>query len=183
MAPPEPVEIHPYDPAWPEGFAAERERLLGLFGPGEARVEHVGSTAVPGLAAKPILDLLLGVGALAVVEARIPALEALGYEYIPRHEAIFPERRFFARPAPRPRPRTHHLHAVVIGTPFWNDHLRFRDRLRAEPELARAYEALKRELAGRHREDREAYSEAKTDFVRSALDRTCGGPYPSSPAP
>ena len=165
----DPVVIVPWQAAWADRYAEQRDRLQALFGDTEAIVEHVGSTAVPGLAAKPIVDMLLGVRHLADVEARIPALEADGWQYVPEHEAVLPERRFFARPTPRPR--THHLHAVEIDTPFWNDHLAFRDHLRTHPEDADAYAALKRALAARHGRDREAYTEAKTDFVRGVLAR------------
>jgi len=107
------------------------DRLLALCVPAPVRVEHVGRTAVLGLAAKPIVDMMLGVRRLADVERRIPVLEADGWEYVPEHERIFPDRRFFARPVPRPR--THHLHAVEVGTDFWRDHLAFRDHLRTHP--------------------------------------------------
>jgi len=113
-----PVVIVPWQPVWAERFAAERARLLALFAPDPVVVEHVGSTAVPGLAAKPIVDMLLGARRLADVERRIPALEAAGWEYVPEHEAVLPERRFLARP--RRGPRTHHLHAVEIGGAFWH---------------------------------------------------------------
>jgi len=161
--------VVPYDPDWVAGFDAERERLLALFEPGEACIEHVGSTSVPELPAKPIVDMLLGVRQLADVERRIPALEARGWEYVREHEAVFPERRFLARP--RHWPRSHHLHAVELGTPFWRDHLAFRDWLRAHPEDAAAYGRLKRELAARHGSDRSAYTEAKTSFVEAVLAR------------
>ena len=163
------LEIVAYDRAWPVRFEAERARVLALFEPGAAVLEHVGSTAVPGLGAKPIVDMLLGVRRLAEVEARIPALEALGWEYVPRHEEWFPQRRFFA--LPRPPPRSHHLHAVEIGCAFWRDHLLFRDLLRARPETAAAYERLKRELARKHADDREAYTEAKAPFIQAVLER------------
>ncbi len=163
------LEIVAYDPDWPARFETERKRVLALFAPGGAVLEHVGSTAVPGLAAKPIVDMMLGVERLAEVEARIPALEALGYEYVAQHEVRFPERRFLARP--RSGPRTHHLHAVERGSGFWRRHLGFRDLLRADPRTARAYEDLKRGLARQHAEDREAYTEAKTDFIEAALER------------
>ena len=163
------LEITVYDAAWPARFMAERERVLALFEPEGAVLEHVGSTAVAGLGAKPIIDMLLGVGKLAEVEARIPALEALGYEYVPRFESRFPERRFFV--GTTPDGHRHHLHAVEIGGTFWQRQLLFRDRLRAEPGTAAAYERLKRELARRHGDDREAYTEAKADFIEAVLER------------
>ncbi len=167
MVDPNPVVIAPYDPAWPERFERERAGLLALFEPGTARVEHVGSTAVPGLGAKPIIDMLLGVERIEAVEARIPRLEARGYAYLAEHEAALPERRFFARP--RVPPRAFHLHAVELSTPFWERHLRFRDALRARPELAHEYEALKTDLARRLGADRDRYTEAKTAFIEAAL--------------
>jgi GrpB-like predicted nucleotidyltransferase (UPF0157 family) len=165
----DPVMIVPWRAEWAQRFAEQRERLLALFAPAEVAVEHVGSTAVPGLAAKPIVDMMLGVRRLVDVEARIPALEDEGWEYVPEHEAVFPERRFLARPAPRPR--THHLHAVELGSAFWRDHLAFRDHLRSHPDEAAAYAELKRELAARFGRDRDGYTEAKTDFVRGVLAR------------
>ncbi len=162
------VVIVDYDPAWPDRFERARDRLRGLL-PESARIEHVGSTAVPGLAAKPILDLLVGVARLAEFEACLGALESDGWHYVPEHEAVFPERRFLAKP--EARPRTHHLHAVEIGTPFWNDHLAFRDHLRRHASAAAEYAALKRELAARHRDDRLAYTEAKSGFVEAVLSR------------
>jgi len=166
------VVIVDYDPAWPRRFAAERDRLLELFEPDVARIEHIGSTAVLGLAAKPIVDMLLGVARLAEVERRIPALVERGWEYVAKHESVFPDRRFLARP--QPRPRSHHLHAVEVGSDFWEKHLLFRDHLRAHPEDVAAYVALKRRLARRYRNDRAAYTEAKSDFIEGVLARCRG---------
>lgn len=167
---PAPVVIVRYDPTWPARFKAERERLQGLVGPATARIEHVGSTAVPGLGAKPIIDILVGVHSLTAFEARIPSLEKAGFEYIAEHERVLPDRRFLAWPTPPPREV--HVHAVEIGTPFWVDHLRFRDRLRADPALAAAYDTLKRRLAAEHGRDREAYTEAKAPFILDVLTRS-----------
>jgi len=177
----EPVVIVPFRAEWAERFVEQRERLLVLFAPEPVRIEHVGSTSVLGLAAKPIVDMMLGVRRLADVERRIPVLEADGWEYVPEHERIFPDRRFFARPVPRPR--THHLHAVEVGTDFWRDHLAFRDHLRTHPADAEAYAALKRELAARYGHDREAYTEAKGDFVRSVLARVGALLRAATPSP
>ena len=159
----EPVEIVDYDPAWPEAARAE----AALIGPALAAlaVEHVGSTAMPGLAAKPILDLLVGVADLDSVEGRVPAMEDLGYEY--RGPNGIQERRYFVKG----RPRTHHVHVTLHGSEWWLQHVTFRDRLRAHPAEADAYEALKRELATRYRDDRLGYTEAKTEFIEAALAR------------
>lgn len=159
--------VVPYDPVWPTAFDEERVRLLNAFEGVEARVEHIGSTAVPGLCAKPVLDLMLGVPSLDDVEARRAALEEIGYHYVSEYEEEMPERRYFRRPAERPR--THHLHCVVTGGPFWRRHLVFRDRLRSDPDTAAAYGALKRALAERHAGDRVAYTEAKRPFIEAVV--------------
>ena len=155
----------PYDPDWPRRFEEERCVLAVAFAGVEAAVEHVGSTAVPGLGAKPVIDVMVGVGALSEVEARIPALEAAGYEYVPEHEQLLPERRYFHKP--RHKPRTFHLHCVVKGSDFWTNHLAFRDYLRVHSDVASAYYDLKRDLAARL--PRAEYTEAKSPFIQGVL--------------
>jgi GrpB-like predicted nucleotidyltransferase (UPF0157 family) len=162
------VRVVAWRSEWPELFARERARLATVFdGPGE-RIEHVGSTSVAGLAAKPIIDIMVGVKALDDVEARIGALEALGYQYVPEYESEIPERRYFRRP--HRRPRTHHVHCVVLGGRLWTRHLAFRDHLRAHPDDAEAYGRLKRRLARRSAQDRSAYLEGKDPFIRRILE-------------
>ena len=163
----DPVIVVPYDINWQEQFDRERSLLHNVFRDIPVVVEHVGSTAVPGLASKPIIDLMLGARALADVESRIEALRAHHYEYVPAYETQLPDRRYFRKPFSVPR--THHLHCVVFGSSFWRDDLLFRDYLRANPGAAAEYAALKRELASRHRLDRSAYVEGKTSFVQSIL--------------
>ncbi len=164
----EPVELTPYSPMWPAIFDIERGRLLEVFRADAVRIEHIGSTAVPGLGAKPIIDVLLGAPAMAVIERAIAALEASGYRYVPEFERALPTRRYLVKT--HGQPGHFHLHGVVAGTTFWNEHLAFRDALRADPLLAERYWTLKRRLASRHRNDREAYTEAKGTFIRSVLD-------------
>ncbi len=161
------VELAPYSPAWPARFEAECDLLYRVFTGARVAIEHVGSTAVPGLAAKPIVDILLGATDLAAIEERIPALQALGYCYVAKLEAVLPERRFFAKPAAHPR--SIHLHAVVFASPFWKNHLAFRDALRTHPALAQEYHRLKLDLAARFGEDRERYTEAKAPFIERVL--------------
>jgi GrpB-like predicted nucleotidyltransferase (UPF0157 family) len=162
------IVLVPYSSAWPILFEEERRRLLQIFFGERVKIEHVGSTSVPGLGAKPIIDILLGAENLSVIEAKIERLEAAGYEYRPEHEVTLPERRFFAKP--KKRPRTFHVHAVQIGGRFWADHIWFRDALRRSPGLARRYFELKTELARRYVHDRESYTEAKGPFIRSVLE-------------
>ena len=125
------------------------------------RPEHVGSTAVPGLAAKPILDLLLSVAAIEPRQRYVQPLEPLGYLFAPAPES--PDFHFFARPPERPR--TFHLHVCEAGSEHELRHVAVRDFLRAHDEEAARYEALKRRVAGRHPQDRLAYMEGKSAHV------------------
>jgi GrpB-like predicted nucleotidyltransferase (UPF0157 family) len=167
----QPVVIADPDPRWPAVFETQRARLSEVLPPG-ARVEHVGSTSVPGLGAKPIVDILVGVERLGDVERCIPEIEALGYEYVSEYEAQLPQRRYFRRD--EAGARAQHLHAVEFDSEFFREHLAFRDALRADPQLARAYETLKRQLAERFGRDREGYTEAKTVFVEAVLEKVRG---------
>jgi GrpB-like predicted nucleotidyltransferase (UPF0157 family) len=159
------VRVVPYDPAWPDLYAAEVARLSPIFlSHGVALVlEHTGSTAVPGLAAKPVLDILAGRRDDSDRAPAIAALEAAGYLY--RGEQGIAGRDFFRRG----EPRQYHMHLVAVGSPFWNDHRTFRDYLRAHPDAAADYARLKGELATRFPDDREAYIDGKTVFVESIL--------------
>jgi GrpB-like predicted nucleotidyltransferase (UPF0157 family) len=168
----EPVELSPYSPLWPAVFDLERERLAALFAGEDVAIEHIGSTAVPGLGAKPIIDVMLGVSDLAAVEARIAALAAEGYRYVKEFEMAIPDRRYFDKP--EGNPGRFHLHAVVKGSPFWVRHLAFRDALRADPALAERYWKMKQRMAARHPLDRSAYAEGKTDFIRGVVQGVLG---------
>jgi GrpB-like predicted nucleotidyltransferase (UPF0157 family) len=159
------VIIVPYDPGWPARFEAERSVLAGVFAGCEAVIEHIGSTAVPGLGAKPVIDVLIGLPSLVEAERRIPALDAAGYEYVREHETALPDRRYFRKP--RVGPRAFHLHCVAHGGESWGRHLAFRDHLRANPASAAAYEDLKRALAARLA--KWEYAEAKGPFIQGVL--------------
>jgi GrpB-like predicted nucleotidyltransferase (UPF0157 family) len=155
------VRIVEYDPAWPARAAEELRRLEQALGPAAVRLEHVGSTAVPGLAAKPILDLQLSV---AAIEPRAPyaePLERLGYLFVPAPES--PDCHFFAKPPERPR--TYHLHVGEAGSRHERRHLAVRDFLRAHDDEAARYAALKRDVAARHPQDRLAYIAGKDSYV------------------
>ncbi|MEO8674254.1 MAG: GrpB family protein [Casimicrobiaceae bacterium] len=163
------VEIASYCPDWPRTFEAERIALAEIFPQSAFRIEHVGSTAVRELPAKPIVDILIGAGSLAEIEARIREMEAHGYRYVPEYEAVLPQRRYFTKP--KDPPRRFHVHAVEIDSRFWAEHLLFRDALRADRALAAEYGALKIALATRFGDDREAYTDAKTPFIQAVLRR------------
>jgi GrpB-like predicted nucleotidyltransferase (UPF0157 family) len=151
------VELVEYDPGWPALYETERERLEPLLEAQE--FHHIGSTAVPGLLAKPIIDMVALVDDL---EAPIAALIDSGYQYARAFNATLIHRRFLCYPTVSRR--THHLHLVDDRTELQH-RLRFRDRLRTNSALADEYVALKRTLAERYPEDREAYTEAKAPFV------------------
>lgn len=158
------MALSAYSPMWPAIFDIERECLARIFG-GAVRIEHIGSTAVPGLGAKPIIDIMAGAPDLALIEDRIPALVAHGYRYVPEFEKAMPQRRYFTREDGQPG--NFHLHAVVVDTPFWKRHLAFRDALRRDAGLAERYWKLKQRVASRFLNDREAYADAKSAFIRA----------------
>jgi GrpB-like predicted nucleotidyltransferase (UPF0157 family) len=161
------VRVVPYDPAWADLFAAERRRLeevlttCGL----SLRIEHTGSTAVPGLSAKPVLDMLAAWTDGEQRPALIDAFQRAGYVY--RGEQGIPGRDFFRRG----EPRQYHLHLAEVDSRFWSDHRAFRDYLRAHADVAAAYGLLKQTLAERHPTDRAAYIDGKTAFVLDVLAR------------
>lgn len=163
------IELTAYSPLWPAVFDIEKGRLIEVFGADAVLIEHIGSTAVPGLGSKPIIDIMLGAPSLAVVERHIPQLVESGYRYVPELERAVPQRRYLVKA--HGHPGHFHLHAVVYDTPFWKDHLAFRDILREDPGIAERYWRLKCLLAVRFRNDREAYTEGKGEFIRSALQR------------
>ncbi|GEM_PF-159846 len=154
------VELVEYDPAWPAAYETERERLVPLLG-GALEIHHIGSTAVPGLLAKPIIDI---VALVEDLDAPVAALrDSGGYQYPAAFNATLTHRRFLCYPTASHR--THHLHLVDDRAEL-ERRLRFRDRLRADPALAGEYAALKRTLAARYREHREVYTAAKAPFIR-----------------
>ena len=162
----EPIGIAPYDPDWVASFERERLALAEAIGAwAVGGVHHVGSTAVPGLAAKPIVDILVGVADCESSRACFEPLADLEYLYAPY---LREQMHWFCKP--HPSRRTHHLHLVPATSPRYADELAFRDRLRADPDIAEEYAALKRNLAARLRDDRDAYTNAKAEFVRKALD-------------
>ena len=166
----ESVTIVAHDPDWPRRFEEERATLAVVFAQSDVTIEHMGSTAVPGLGAKPVIDIMVGVTRLTEAEGRIATLEAAGYEYVPKYETQLPERRYFRKP--RLGPRAYHLHCVVKDGEFWIRHIVFRDYLRAHPEAAAAYYELKRKLAVRG--SKKHYTDAKSTFVRKILASACG---------
>jgi GrpB-like predicted nucleotidyltransferase (UPF0157 family) len=159
------VQLVLYNPAWATLFEAERARLHHALHPDALDIQHIGSTAVPGLAAKPILDLGIAVADEAIVTACVPRLVALGYVYQGYRGA---DQGHFFDLGPEHH-LTHYLHMLLISDSGWRSYLRFRDYLRAHPAARDAYQQLKQKLATQHAADRAAYSAAKATFIQHTL--------------
>ena len=157
------IQVVDYDANWSIRFEQEKSQILNALGDAVLDIQHIGSTSVPGLAAKPIIDILVGVEELPPSPTHIKALETLGYVY--QGEAGIPGRHFFRKGMPR----THHLHLVKLGNEVWENQLLFRDFLQHHPDKAKQYEALKRKLAVQFRLDREGYVQAKAPLIEQML--------------
>ena len=154
------LELVEYDARWPERFERVKAELEAALPSLAARVEHVGSTSVPGLIAKPIVDVLLGLRRLELAEAEVAAMASLGFDYL--GEYGIPLRRYFSR-------ADVHVHGFRVGEGQWDGHLLFRDYLRASPCARDRYAAFKRETAARVHWNRAAYQERKQPFVDGLL--------------
>lgn len=163
----EAVEISDYDRTWPNQFDRLAGRVLARLGNLVRRVEHVGSTAVPGLPAKAIIDLDVVVASDAQLRLAITGLTEIGYAH--EGELGVSGRHAFAWPPGEPR---HHLYLLSEGAPELRRHIAFRDALRGDHDLRDRYGMLKRELAHRSSEDRAAYTRGKTAFIESVLGRS-----------
>ncbi len=156
-----------YDPAWPLMFEQEAARIRDALGPVAVRIEHVGSTAVPGLAAKPVIDIQVSVERMVPRERFVVPLETLGYEFVA--DPTDTEHEYFKKDVGGVR--THHIHVCPMGSEWERRHLAFRDHLRTHPEDSARYGQLKRRLAEQHPNDVMAYVEAKTPFVSEVQAR------------
>ena len=158
------ITIEKYNPAWIDRFVQERSSLLHILDNPEIKIEHIGSTAVPGLAAKPVIDILIGLADLSMADEYIMKIESVGYEYIKVYEEKIPERRFFRKE--KNGLRTHHIHMVELNSNFWKRHLLFRDHLRENQKAREDYQQLKLSLTQKEWDDVNEYAEAKTEFIR-----------------
>jgi GrpB-like predicted nucleotidyltransferase (UPF0157 family) len=162
-----PIVVVEYDPWWPVMFEQEKEAIMSALGNRVLLIEHIGSTAVPGLAAKPVIDMGVGIRSLADTRDLMPCIESLEYIYEPTLEQLLPERRFFWKGTPTIH--TYHLHLTEVDNPVILRPIRFRDYLRAHPDTAKEYGALKKELAKRCKQDIAAYVAGKTALVERVL--------------
>lgn len=167
-----PIVIEDYNPDWPKFYEEEKERIVGAIGHLLAGIEHIGSTSVPGLAAKPIVDIMPAVRSEADLDLTIAPMRALGYEYVSKYEEVLPFRRLFVKRRPS-HPRSFNVHVVPHGGDWWVNDRAFRDYLRAHPETARDYEKLKRSLAPRF-DNANDYAVAKTEFIQAIKAKARG---------
>jgi GrpB-like predicted nucleotidyltransferase (UPF0157 family) len=172
------IEIAAYDPGWPAAFETEAARLRAVLGRLALRIDHHGSTSIPGLAAKPIIDIQVSVAALQPLHAYVSFLATIGYVHVPTADDSFSP--FFHRPAQWPH--SHHVHLVQCGGLEERRTLAFRDYLRDNPGEAREYERLKRHLAALNRgssaESREDYARAKSGFIQRIVALALAAGYP-----
>ncbi len=169
-----PVRLEAYDPRWPERYAAEVRVLRTALGADLRATEHVGSTAIPGMPAKPVIDILADVDDRGEFRGVVRRLRGIGYVYDPAAEADDPARRVFRKgPDDMDRLRTHHLHVTEAGGHYWRRLVAFRDHLRHHPDAAEAYRSLKQQLVARLAHDSRAYTAAKHEFV-TAIERQAG---------
>lgn len=163
----ESFDLSEYNPQWPRMFETECALLNDALGEEEViDIKHIGSTSVPGLRAKPIIDILIAVESFVSIDSYSERLESLGYQYHP-HGSAEGERIFFWKGVPR----THHVHIVEYATWEHQRHIIFRDYLRAHPDIARRYTEVKLELAAAFRYDRPAYTRGKTAFIKAIMER------------
>jgi GrpB-like predicted nucleotidyltransferase (UPF0157 family) len=157
------IQIASYDSLWPAEFEAEASRIERACEGLEIRIEHIGSTAVPGLSAKPIIDILVGVPPRTRRGDYVSAIKGIGYEHLGSHGIA--GRDYFRRGTPR----SHHVHLVSWSSAFFREHLAFRDWLRTHPDAMQEYEVLKRELARTFADDARGYQDAKGTFIRRCV--------------
>jgi GrpB-like predicted nucleotidyltransferase (UPF0157 family) len=159
----DPIIVVSYNADWSIQYEQEKIRILNALGDAVAEIQHIGSTAVPGLAAKPVIDILLGLKQIPPSPIQIAKLEVLGYLYC--GELGIPNRHYFRQGMPR----TYQIHAVQIDSEFWRSHILFRDFLIAHPAAAKQYEVLKRKLAVEFRSDRNQYTNNKAPLIQELL--------------
>ncbi len=167
------VELVPHNPKWQQLFEEEKKLLTDTFGGTVIAIEHVGSTAVPGLMAKPILDMNIAVASLEVALGMKDKFEKLSYEHRPfkpghTKEGLREQELYVKGPEEK---RTHHAHVITYNSNSWKNDLFFRDYLRKHKEVASEYAGLKRKLAAEYKDDRYAYTDKKREFIKMVLSR------------
>ncbi len=163
MSSEDPIIVVDYNANWSNQYKQEKQQIFLALGDTVTNIQHIGSTAVPGLAAKPVIDILLGLKQIPPLPMQISSLEAVGYSYC--GELGIPGRHYFRKGMPR----TYQIHAVLVNSEFWERHILFRDFLRSHPQAAQRYETLKRKLAQEFESDRTSYTNSKTPLIEQLL--------------
>lgn len=158
------ITLVKYNTDWPKMFEKERHLLLQALKNSVVQVEHIGSTSVPGLLSKPIIDIMVGLYDFSIADSTIPKIVNLGYTYFPEFEDVMPNRRFFKKLVNGTA--TYHIHMTEIDSKFWQRHLLFRDYLKENPNVTKKYALLKKELAKQDWEDSNDFAKAKTAFIK-----------------
>lgn len=159
----DPIIVVDYNTNWSKQYEQEKQQILLALGDTVINIQHIGSTSVPGLAAKPVIDIILGVKQIPPLLEQVSSLEAIGYSYY--GELGIPGRHYFRKGMPR----THQIHAVLVNSEFWERHILFRDFLRKHPKAAQRYAALKRKLTQEFAGDRTRYTNSKTPLIEQLL--------------
>jgi GrpB-like predicted nucleotidyltransferase (UPF0157 family) len=165
------VIIEEYDPNWKNKYILMRGKILEKIGEFVIDIQHIGSTSIPGLASKPIIDILIGVRSLDDADKCVPNVCELDFEYVKEHEKIIPDRRYFRKPRNGFGKREYHLHMCVFDGEFWKKQILFRDYLITHPEALKEYEKLKKDLASKFRNNRHAYTDGKDEFIQEILNK------------
>ncbi|MCK5185118.1 MAG: GrpB family protein [Candidatus Heimdallarchaeota archaeon] len=167
-----PIILEKYNPEWPDFFLEERAKIEKALGHLIVKIEHIGSTAIPGMGGKPVIDIMIGVQEKDDAEKCIPLLASIGYVSDPDRHEDFPERKTLDKYAIGAKI---HLYIIDINSEEWVRHILFRDHLRANPDVARDYNKLKVELVKKYRYDREAYTKGKAKFIKKVEDKAKKG--------
>ncbi len=158
------VLLSNYNEQWPVLFEKERELLIKTISNKNVQIEHIGSTSIKGLIAKPVIDIMIGLNNPEVMNELTKKIISIGYSYIKEYEIFMPNRRFFRKVINKTT--THHIHMVEINNEFWQRHLAFRNYLRMNPEIAEEYGNFKLKLSEREWTDTNEYVEAKSEFIK-----------------
>ncbi len=161
------VKLSEHNPKWEIAFKKEKKLLKKKFGDTIIAIEHIGSTAIPGIVAKPILDINIGVRSLKIARNMKEKFEQLGYEYRGSNERLKEQELYVRGPESK---RTHHVHVAVYGSNYWRKDIFFRDYLRSHLDIATEYAALKTKLARKYASDRGVYSDSKNEFIQKVLE-------------
>lgn len=164
------IIIEPYNSKWKFEFEKESKLLLNSIKEKNTKIEHIGSTSIIGLGAKPIIDIMIGIEDFSSANNHIETIVDLGYEYVSKFENVMPYRRFFTKESGGKR--THHIHMVQLETEFWDRHLRFRDHLRSNIEDRNKYLKLKLSLAEKEWNNGNEYADAKSEFIKQIENKS-----------